>query len=123
MNGDLWHIRWVYQNDPVLVDRTNKRTVATTDTDEMVVNLSNELFGDFLMVVLLHELGHCALHSYGLLEELHKMVYPEYWVDAEEFVCNIIADYGLKIFAAAFRVLGYDAWKIIPNEFENLFAS
>lgn len=123
MNGYLWHIRRVHPNSSLLVDRTDKRTVATTDIDEQVINLSSRLEGDFMIRVLLHELGHCALFSYGLLDELHEMVYPEYWVDAEELICNILADYGLKIFATAFKILGYDAWQLIPKEFDKLLAA
>lgn len=123
MNGYLWHIRRVHPNSSLLIDRTDKRTVATTDIDEQVINLSSRLEGDFMIRVLLHELGHCALFSYGLLDELHEMVYPEYWVDAEELICNILADYGLKIFATAFKILGYDAWQLIPKEFDKLLAA
>lgn len=123
MNGYLWHIRRVHPNSSLLIDRTDKRTVATTDVDEQVINLSSRLEGDFMIRVLLHELGHCALFSYGLLDELHEMVYPEYWVDAEELICNILADYGLKIFATAFKILGYDAWQLIPKEFDKLLAA
>lgn len=123
MNGYLWHVRRVLSNSPLLIDRTDRLTVATTDTETLTVNLSSQLEGDFLIRVLLHELGHCALFSYGLLDEIHKMVYPEYWIDAEELICNIIADYGLKIFTSAYKIMGYDAWQIIPPEFEKLLAA
>ena len=123
MNGYLWHVQRISPNSQELIDRTNKRTVATTDTDALVVNLSSQLEGDFMIRVLLHELGHCALFSYGLLDEIHEMVYPEYWVDAEELICNILADYGLKVFATAFKILGYNAWQIIPAEFDKLLAA
>ena len=123
MNGYHWRVRRVWPNSPMLIERKGNRTVATTDTDDLTVNLSSQLEGDFMIRVLLHELGHCALFSYGLIEEIHRMVYPEYWVDAEELICNIIADYGFKIFAVGFQVMGYDAWKIIPPEFEKLLAA
>ena len=31
--------------------------------------------------------------SFGLIEELHRLVKPEYWIEAEEWVCNLLADY------------------------------
>lgn len=123
MNGYLWKVRFVESNDPMLVDRTNTLTVATTDPSTLTVYLSTNLYGDFLMTVFIHELGHCALTSFGLLDRIRKWVYPEYWVDMEEFICNFLADYGMKVFKIAYKVMGYDAWKIIPAEFERYIAA
>lgn len=120
MNRYLWSVHMVDKDDPILVDRTGTKTVATTDPDNMRVNLSSELGGEFLMTVFIHELGHCALHSYGLLERIHKMVKREYWIDMEEFICNILADYGMRIYKTAFDTFGYDAWKSIPEMFDKL---
>lgn len=118
MNGYSWQIQRVTPDDPMLVDRTGVRTVATTDPMTRTVYLSTDLYGDFLIQVLLHELGHCALFSFGLIEELHRMVYPEYWMDAEEWVCNFIADYGFQIFSSAYRTLGWRALDKIPEGLE-----
>lgn len=123
MNGYLWSVRFVKRNDPILVDRTDLLKVATTDPETLTVNLSNELHGDFLMTVFLHELGHCTLWSFGLLYEIRRMTKPEYWVDMEEFICNFLADYGLKIFKIGYQTMGFDAWKNVPKAFNNLFAS
>lgn len=43
--------------------------------------------------------------SFGLLKAIHRMVKPEYWIDAEEWVCNFIADYGYGIFQIADYIL------------------
>lgn len=123
MNGYLWEIEWVNPFNDMLIDRTNKRTVATTDPVYHKVYLSNKLEGDFLMRVFIHELGHCALISYHLLEELHDFVYPDRWIDAEEWACNLLADYGFRIFSVAFQTMGYEAWKEIPKAYESLFAA
>lgn len=122
MNGDSWEVRFVGANSPMLVDRTNKLTIATTDPETMTVYLSNRLQGDFLMTVFIHELGHCALYSFGFLDRIRKWVKPEYWIKMEEFICNFLADYGMSIFKIAYKTLGYDAWKIIPGEFEKIAA-
>lgn len=118
MNGYLWHVCIVNANDDRLVERTGRRTVATTDPEYLVVNLSNALYGDFLMTVFIHELGHCALWSYGLLTFIHERVDPAYWIDIEEFMCNFLADYGFRIFKIAYKNMGYDAWKLIPQQFD-----
>lgn len=75
-----------------------------------------------MVTVLLHELGHCVMFSYDLLGQIHRAVRPEYWVMAEEWVCNFLADYGRQIFAVAYDVLGDEAWRVIPFELEQLIA-
>ena len=123
MNGYFWKIRFVNPLSAYLIDRTNTRTVATTDPAEHTVYLSNALHGDFLTRVLIHELGHCAMASYHLLDDIHRMTYPKYWIEAEEWVCNFIADYGFQIFSAAYDVLGDDAWLYVPYHFDRQLAS
>lgn len=120
LNGYFWKVEYVDEADPVLIDRTGTRTVATTDPDKYTVYLSRALSGDFLVKVVLHELGHCAMHSFGLVKDIHRMVYPEMWIEAEEWVCNFFADYGFRIFAAAYDIVGYDALNYIPSEFNRL---
>nr|DAW17960.1 MAG TPA: hypothetical protein [Caudoviricetes sp.] len=46
--------------------------------------------------VLIHEICHCVLYSYGLLYDIHKAVKKDYWILAEEWVCNFLYDYGLE---------------------------
>lgn len=122
MNGYLWRVKFVKPDSSFLVDRTNNLRVATTDPVTRCIYLSDQLTGDFRNTVLLHELGHCAMFSYGLLKEIHSIVDPEDWIEVEEWVCNFIADYGLKIFETAYEVLGEEAWDRIPKELENLIA-
>lgn len=122
MNGYLWRIKFVNPNSSFLIDRTDHVRVATTDPHTKCIYLSNELYGRFLTTVLIHELGHCVMFSYDLIRDIHSAVYPEYWIDAEEWVCNFIADYGFKIFSVAYSVMGKYAWLFVPQEIEKLIA-
>lgn len=122
MNGDLWYVRKVDPNNPELVDRTGKLCLATTNPIHRCVYLSNKLQGSLFSRVLIHELGHCAIVSFDLLDEIHRMVKPEYWVDAEEFICNFIADYGQKIFETGYKLFGDDALLYVPSELEKFIA-
>lgn len=106
VNGYLWRIKRVPYASPMLIEKTGTRTVATTDPITRTVYLLDTLEGSFFTTVLLHELGHVVMFSYGLLD------------DAEEWVCNFIADYGLQIFQIASTVLGEEAWSFIPYELE-----
>lgn len=122
MNGYLWRVKRVKSDSPTLIDRTGSRRVATTDPRTKCIYLSKSLDGDMLNRVLIHELGHCVMFSYDLLDYIHSFVHPEYWVEVEEWVCNFIADYGYKIFKTASEVLGEEAWLFIPYELEKIIA-
>ena len=120
MNGILWHVKFVDLTSLELVDRTGKQRVATTDPNTFCIYLSNNLRGDFLNTVFIHELGHCVMVSYNLLYEIHKMVKQEFWIEAEEWICNFIADYGMQIFKIAYGILGSKALEILPYEMERV---
>ena len=122
MNGYLWKVFFVDPSSDLLMDRTGHLCAATTDPVTYCVYVSNALKGDFLNRVLVHELGHCVMISYGLLDDIHRMVKRTYWIEAEEWMCNFIADYGLKIFSIAYSLVGDDAWIFVPNELEKLVA-
>lgn len=122
MNGYLWRVRFTYPSDPVLIDRTGTMTVAVTDPGTMTIYLSDELSGDFLLRVLIHELSHCAMFSFNLLPEIHRMVKKKYWIEAEEWCCNLLSDYGRMIYETAYSVIGGRAVFVIPGELERLVA-
>lgn len=121
LNGYLWQISYVPPESDLLVDRTGHRTVGTTDPVARRIYISSALQGDFLIRVVIHELGHAALTSFHLLDDIHRMVYPSYWIQAEEDICNFIADYGSYIFSKARQILGVNAINIIPYEIERTF--
>lgn len=122
MNGLLWNVRFTNPNSPVLVDRTNTLTCAVTDPVTMTIYLADNLRGAFLNRVLLHELGHVTMFSYGLVEDIHRMCKKAYWLEAEEWACNFIADYGAQIFGIAYSVLGDEAIHIVPYHIGRLVA-
>lgn len=118
MNDIIWRVYFVHPSSVYLIDRTGNRTVATTDVRTKCVYLSEELYGDFLKRVVLHELGHCALYSYGLLDDIHKVITPSKWVESEEWICNLIADYGEIIFNTLYDLYGTHAWLEVPKLIE-----
>lgn len=122
LNGDVWRVYFVNPRSPYLMDRTRTMAVATTDPDTRCVYISNRLSGEFLIRVLIHELGHCAMISFDLLSDIRRLVKPKYRVEAEEWICNFLADYGVHIFYIARNIVGSDAWMAVLNEFEKIFA-
>lgn len=122
MNGYLWRVRFVSPHDNVLIDRTGQRTLAVSDYSTMTISIANNLHGELLNRVFIHELGHCVMFSYGLLSELHSMVKKRYWVDAEEFVCNILADYSHFVIGTARDILGNKFTYVAPIGAERMIA-
>ena len=123
MNGILWHVEVSKSNSPMLVDRTGSRRLGTTDLSTHTIYLSDALDEEMKATVRIHELGHCALLSYNLLYDIHKMVRKEYWLEAEEWLCNYLIDYGIHIFEAFFEVLGANALRMIPEQFDILLGA
>lgn len=122
INGLRWRVRHVDSRHPSLIDRTGVRCLATTDPKTGTVYLDSSLSGPMLDRVLIHEIGHCVMVSYGLIDELARMVRPEYRIEAEEWVCNFIADYGNLVFDSARAVLGREAIVYVPAAMETLVA-
>lgn len=105
MNGYLWKVIFVRPTDERLIDRTGELRLATTDFLSCTISLNSELSGCFLRKVLTHELGHCVMFSYDILPALHAFVHPSRWIEAEEWVCNFIADYGDEILGLTNQIL------------------
>lgn len=122
MNGDLWRVQFVSPHDNVLIDRTGNRTLAVSDYSTGVISIANNLHGELMNRVFIHELGHCVMFSYGLLPELHRMIKKQYWVDAEEFVCNILADYSHFVIGTARDILGNQFTYVAPVGAERIIA-
>ena len=118
MNGHGWSIKVEAHDSPMLVDRTGHARLAVTDPRTFTVYLSEAIPSDILPRVLTHELGHCAIYSFGLAYDIHKMVQQEYWIEAEEWVCNFIADYWLMMFQMLRDYLGEKAWNAVPKAIE-----
>ena len=122
INGHLWNVKFMNPNSSYLVDRTNSIRVATTDPRLNTIFLSRQLSGDFLKKVLIHEMTHVVLWEYDILSRIHKYCYPEYAIDMEEEICNILADYGEIVFNRAYSVLGDEAIYVVPYHMEKLIA-
>lgn len=122
MNGLRWRVRFTYPTDPVLVDRTGTLTIGVTDSATMTIYLSNQLRGSFLTTVVLHELSHAMMISYGYLEQIHRYCKKRYWIEMEELIANLIADRAYEIFQKAYDVVGDEAIRFVPYGLERSVA-
>lgn len=114
MNGQLWNVRFISPNNPVLIDRTGVLTCAVTDPSTMTIYLADNLHGDFLTRVTLHELSHVMMYAYGYLDEIHRYCKRRYWVPMEELIANLIADRAREIFERAYEIVGDEAIRFVP---------
>lgn len=118
MNGDLWHVRFTSSQNSVLIDRTGIKTCAVTDPSTMTVYIANNLRGEFLTRVTLHELSHAMMYSYGYLDEIHKYCKRRYWIPMEELIANLIAERAHEIFDRAYEIVGDEAIRFVPYYME-----
>lgn len=70
----------------------------------------------------LHQIQQNVFNEKHLLPGLHHMVKKQYWVDAEEFVCNMLADYGCFVIGVAKDVLGNRFTYVAPVGAERMIA-
>lgn len=122
MNGLRWKVRFIDPDNDILIDRTLAKTVGVTDPDTMTIYLSNELRGSFLTTVVLHELSHAMMISYGYLKQIHRYCKKRYWVDMEELIANLIAQQAKEIFQRAYDIVGDEAIRFVPYMLEQFVA-
>lgn len=69
-------------------------TVGMCDRTLQTIYVSSALQGEFLRKVLIHEVCHSAMMSYGIIMSIEQ----------EELFCDLISTYGDEIFEIADRV-------------------
>lgn len=97
INNIHWKVYYVSSDSHFLIDRTGTKCIATTDVKRKIIFIECNLSGETLKKALLHEITHAAMDSYGLLEDIHKMVPRKNWIFVEEWLCNFIYNYGIEI--------------------------
>lgn len=116
----LWTIEFVSPSSKYLIDRTYRLRLATTDPMTHTIYIADNMSISMTNRVLVHELAHVIMFSYDLLPKIHSVVPRDRWIDAEEWVCNFIADYGYEIFSIAYNIMGENAWFYLPSKLERL---
>lgn len=89
INGITWYMIRVRSDSPMLMRSDGSITVGMCDRETQTIYISNALHGRFLRKVLLHEICHSAMFSYGI----------DMSVDQEELFCDLLSTYGDEIIA------------------------
>ena len=87
INNKTWNIRRVQSDSPMLMRSDGSYTVGMCDRTTQTIYISELLQGKFLRKVLLHEITHSAMCSYGI----------DMSVEQEEMFCDLLATYGDEI--------------------------
>ena len=89
INGITWYMIRVRSDSPMLMRSDGSITVGMCDRETQTIYISDALHGRFLRKVLLHEICHSAMFSYGIYMS----------VDQEELFCDLLSTYGDEIIA------------------------
>ena len=89
INGITWYMIRVRSDSPMLMRSDGSITVGMCDRETQTIYVSDALHGRFLRKVLLHEICHSAMFSYGI----------DMSVDQEELFCDLLSTYGDEIIA------------------------
>lgn len=98
MNGINWTVRLARADSPMLMRSDGSFTCGMCDRNTQSIYISELLRGSFLRKVLIHEICHSAMFSYGI----------DMSVEQEELFCDLISTYGDEIISVAdslFRAL------------------
>ena len=89
INGITWYMIRARSDSPMLMRSDGSITVGMCDRETQTIYISDALHGRFLRKVLLHEICHSAMFSYGI----------DMSVDQEELFCDLLSTYGDEIIA------------------------
>ena len=89
INGITWYMIRVRSDSTMLMRSDGSITVGMCDRETQTIYVSDALHGRFLRKVLLHEICHSAMFSYGI----------DMSVDQEELFCDLLSTYGDEIIA------------------------
>ena len=87
INNILWHFCFCNPADNIFVTSDGRQTVGATDRKTQTIYVADNLAPAFREKVVTHEICHACMFSYGI----------DIDYDTEEFICNILADYGREI--------------------------
>lgn len=87
INGKTWNIRYVEPLNDNLKRSDNSFTVGMCDNNTHTIYISNDLQEFYLRKVIIHEVTHSAIFSYGI----------DLTVEQEEMLCDFLSNFGEEI--------------------------
>lgn len=94
INGLKWDVIFVNSKSNLLRRSDGSFTFGVTDRTKLLIALSEDLKGKFLLKVITHEICHASMWSYGI----------DLSVEQEELIADLIATYGSEIITIANKI-------------------
>lgn len=95
MNGRRWHIVAVNGNSASLMRSDGSYALGMCDGNRRIIYVNSALHGAKLKKVLIHEITHACMFSYGI----------NLGLETEEVFCDLMATHGTRIIKTADRIL------------------
>lgn len=106
IGGRTWRVVRVPPGDPLLVDRTGRHTIATTDPVSRTIRISESVIPPMLDMVYLHEAAHAMMEEAGVTDLLSAMHDPQQAVAVEELLAWFLEAHAIEVIDAVSRSLG-----------------
>lgn len=94
INGVEWQIKKASPFHPMLFRSDGSLSIGSCDNDTKTIYLNEYLSGAALKKVLIHEITHAAMFSYGVSLSIEQ----------EELLADLIATYGDEIIAITNKI-------------------
>lgn len=106
IRGQVWRVVRVAPGDPLLIDRTGTRTIATTDPASKVIRISNLVMPPSFDQVYLHEATHAMMEEAGVNELLSRLPDDRQQILAEEMLAWFLEHHAIEVVDAVSASLG-----------------
>lgn len=106
VGNDVWQVNRVSPDNPLLIDRTGTRRIATTDPLTKSINVSTDVVPPLLDMVMLHEIAHAITVSHGLLAPLRNSIPDDMWIHVEEWSASLMERHAIEAAILASQALG-----------------
>lgn len=101
VNGVYWKVVFVNPSSDDLKRDDGSITLGVCDNNVKCIYMSSALKNELFVKVLIHELTHAWIFSYGIYLTLEQ----------EEFVCEFVSNYGRNILDMADELISMGAYK------------
>lgn len=100
INGEAWGVTRVSAGDPRLIDWTGTERVATADPSSRTVYVNDMLVPPLLDQVMLHEVAHAIVSSWGMRGSGTD------WSNIDEWGAQLVERHSIEAINAASEALG-----------------
>jgi len=109
IGSHVWRVVRVTPGDPLLMDRTGRMTIATTDPGSRTIRISMAVMPPLFDQVYLHEAAHAMMVEVGVPDYLSGVVGWREQVLAEELVAWFLESHAIQVIDAVSASLGRPA--------------